>query len=161
MIYWPTLSFAQVQDILDTQAFLLKTQNAPNARARLLTIERPDNHASLMISYPTKNWPLDFHSPLSVKKFGHRLYVIVTTLLKMPQMPIKHILLRTPTEDDQNQIAAEIAMQCIPMEAGVAEVKWRLNVVEQLKAMITFSLQRITRLRQSLLQKSFTRKLKS
>jgi len=41
----------------------------------------------------------------------------------------------------------------------VAEVEWRLSVVEELDSVVTANLQRATRLRQSILQKAFTGQL--
>ena len=38
----------------------------------------------------------------------------------------------------------------------MAEVEWRLSVVEELEATVEANLQRATRLRQSILQKAFT-----
>jgi hypothetical protein len=42
---------------------------------------------------------------------------------------------------------------------GAAEVEQRLSVVEELEAMVSASLQRATRLRQSILQKAFAGQL--
>jgi type I restriction enzyme S subunit len=41
----------------------------------------------------------------------------------------------------------------------VAEVEWRLSVVEELEAVVSADLLRATRLRQSILQKAFTGQL--
>ena len=41
----------------------------------------------------------------------------------------------------------------------VAEVEWRLSVVEEMESVVSANLQRATRLRQSILQKAFTGEL--
>jgi type I restriction enzyme S subunit len=41
----------------------------------------------------------------------------------------------------------------------VAEVEWRLSVVEELEAVVSINLQRATCLRQSILQKAFNGEL--
>lgn len=112
--------------IFDEELVLLGEDGAPfldSAKPKAYIVRGKswvNNHAHVLRAKPGL---LNSFLLYQLNCVDYRPYVSGTTRLKLPQGPMKQILLLVPEEDEQREIVAEIEKQFTRLEAGVAGLR--------------------------------------